>query len=168
MISYISLGANIGNRVEQLKQAVEMLQQREEIRILALSSFYETKPVGVTDQPDFINAVVKIDTSLPPLTLLEVTQYIEQELGRVRKEKWGPRKIDLDLLLYGEETIELESLIVPHPRMTERGFVLLPLEELTPDLTLPEPDGRSISHCIRALGDTSDIVKLPEKNDGAT
>lgn len=157
MIAYISLGANIGDRLKQLEQAVAKLSGHQEITIKALSSFYETKPVGVEDQPYFINAVVKLETSLPPLALLAVTQSVEQALGRERKEKWGPRVIDLDILLYGNENIQLESLTVPHPRMTERGFVLLPLEEICPDLRLP--DGRSIRECRQQLSDTDDIVK---------
>lgn len=157
MISYISLGANLGDRLNQLQQAVEMLKAHEQITVRAVSSFYETKPVGVTDQPDFINAVVKLETSLQPMELLEAVQSVEQALGRERKEKWGPRIIDLDILLYENEVIESESLVLPHPRMTERGFVLLPLEEICPDLILP--DGRSIREYREKLSDTESIVK---------
>ncbi|MFC4737789.1 2-amino-4-hydroxy-6-hydroxymethyldihydropteridine diphosphokinase [Bacillus daqingensis] len=157
MKAYISLGANIGDRFSQLEDAVHMLHRLEHIKVTNQSSYYETKPVGVTDQPDFLNAVVEIETDLAPLALLEKTQSIEQELGRVRKKKWGPRTIDLDILLYGDENIELESLIIPHPRMRERGFVMLPLAEIAPELQVA--DGETAAEAARAFTGDSGIVK---------
>ncbi|NJP39341.1 2-amino-4-hydroxy-6-hydroxymethyldihydropteridine diphosphokinase [Alkalicoccus luteus] len=157
MKAYISLGANIGDRFSQLEDAVRMLQSLGDTDVTNHSSYYETKPVGVTDQPDFLNAVVEIETNLAPLDLLEQTQAIEQELGRIRTKKWGPRTIDLDILLYEDENIELESLIIPHPRMLERGFVMLPLAEVAPELQLE--DGRTAAEAARAFAGDSGIVK---------
>ncbi|CAM3989042.1 2-amino-4-hydroxy-6-hydroxymethyldihydropteridine diphosphokinase [Alkalicoccus chagannorensis] len=135
---YVSLGANMGDRIEQVKRAIQLLDGCGGVSVSTVSSLYETEPVGVTDQPEFVNAVVELHTDLSPLELLSCTQKIEADLGRVRRKKWGPRTIDLDILLYGNENIELESLIIPHPRMTERAFVLVPLAEIAPDLQLPD------------------------------
>lgn len=127
---YLSLGTNIGDRENNLKLAVKMLNNREGINIKAISSIYETAPVGYVDQPSFLNIALLIETSLSALETLNVCQSIENELGRVREIRWGPRIIDLDILLFNNENIEVENLIVPHPRMFERAFVLVPLLEI--------------------------------------
>jgi 2-amino-4-hydroxy-6-hydroxymethyldihydropteridine diphosphokinase len=136
-VVYLSLGTNIGEREHNLGQAIKFLLQDENIMLIDLSSIYETDPVGYNDQPSFLNLVVKIHTSYQPLELLTKTQQIEVELGRVRDIRWGPRTIDLDILLYNQENIQTEPLTVPHPRMTERGFVMIPLYEINPDIQIP-------------------------------
>lgn len=127
---YLSIGTNIGDREQNLKQAIKMLQGKKDIAVEAISSIYETAPVGYIDQPSFLNIAVFIQTSLSADEMLEVCQSIENELGRVREIRWGPRIIDLDILLFNNENIEVENLIVPHPRMYERAFVLVPLHEI--------------------------------------
>ncbi|WP_088067063.1 2-amino-4-hydroxy-6-hydroxymethyldihydropteridine diphosphokinase [Gottfriedia luciferensis] len=128
--SYISLGTNIGDREGFLTKAINELANHSEIQVEQISSIYETDPVGYVDQDPFLNLVIKISTNLTPLQLLEVTQGIELSLGRKRELRWGPRTIDLDILLYNQENIEVEHLRIPHPRMFERSFVLIPLKEI--------------------------------------
>ncbi|MBM7716671.1 2-amino-4-hydroxy-6-hydroxymethyldihydropteridine diphosphokinase [Siminovitchia sp. FSL H7-0308] len=139
-IAYLSLGSNIGEREKFLLDAVRELKNTEGICVKQVSSIYETDPVGYTDQAPFLNMAVKIATSLSPEELLSKCLFIEKTLGRVRKYKWGPRKIDLDILLYNTENIEMEVLQIPHPRMTERAFVLVPLLEIDGTLELPNND----------------------------
>ena len=144
MRAYVGLGSNLGEREATLWKALEGLGATEGIEVLAVSSFRETDPVGVVDQPRFVNAAVALETSLRPRELLERLLDVERSLGRDRavEERWGPRTLDLDLLLYGGETIDEPGLEVPHPRLAERAFVLEPLLELDPDLRLP--DGRPL------------------------
>ncbi|WP_280772170.1 2-amino-4-hydroxy-6-hydroxymethyldihydropteridine diphosphokinase [Salipaludibacillus daqingensis] len=156
-ISYIALGSNQGARLDHLENAVEKLEGEPRITILASSSIYETKPVGVTDQPAFLNMVVKIATNYTPLDLLKVTQKIEESGGRQQKGTWGPRTIDLDILLFNNENIQLNLLQIPHPRMFERGFVLIPLQELEPNLRLN--DGRGIDTYVNQLTDKEGVRK---------
>ncbi|MBT2575078.1 2-amino-4-hydroxy-6-hydroxymethyldihydropteridine diphosphokinase [Bacillus sp. ISL-51] len=130
--AYIGLGSNIGDRERYLRQAVAMLGQHQRVTVTKVSSIYETDPVGYKDQDQFLNMAVEIKTSLSPFELLDLTQSIEAELGRTREVRWGPRTADLDILLYNRENIETEQLIVPHPRMYERLFVLAPLKEICP------------------------------------
>ncbi|KXZ20473.1 2-amino-4-hydroxy-6-hydroxymethyldihydropteridine diphosphokinase [Bacillus nakamurai] len=130
--AYIGLGSNIGDRERYLRQAVAMLAQHQHVTVTKVSSIYETDPVGYEDQDQFLNMAVEVNTSLSPFELLELTQNIEAELGRTREVRWGPRTADLDILLYNRENIETEQLIVPHPRMYERLFVLTPLKEICP------------------------------------
>ena len=113
------------------------------MEIIRVSSLYETAPVGVTDQPDFLNAVAAVQTGLGPLETLDALLHIENQMGRVRTERWGPRVIDLDLLLYGGERVSSPGLTVPHPRLRERAFVLVPLAEIAPELRLPGDGGRA-------------------------
>lgn len=141
--SYLSLGSNMGDRLDMLKQAVRMLAEHPSIDVAAISSLYETEPVGFTEQEPFLNMVVHVRTDLPALELLDVCQEVEQKLQRKRIVRWGPRTIDLDILLYNQDNMESERLIVPHPRMHERAFVLIPLLEVNPSLatTPPNPTG---------------------------
>jgi 2-amino-4-hydroxy-6-hydroxymethyldihydropteridine diphosphokinase len=134
--AYIGLGSNLGDRELNLRRALERL---EEVGPVRASSFRETDPVGVTDQPKFLNAAAELATELPPAELLERLLEIERELGRERatERRWGPRVIDLDLLLFGEEAIDEPGLTVPHPSLADRRFVLEPLCELNEDLILP-------------------------------
>lgn len=135
--AYIALGSNIGDRFYYLREAVKMLDSHEHISVVATSSIYETEPVGYVHQGKFLNMVIKIYTSLSPFALLDVTQKIEQNFGRKREMRWGPRTLDLDILLYNHENIETEQLTIPHPRMTERAFVMIPLLELNRDIHIP-------------------------------
>ncbi len=141
-IVYLGLGSNVGDGEEYIEQAVFLLGKIKGVDILRRSSNYETDAVGGPDQPQFINAAVSLRTTLTPQKLLEETHTIENALGREREVEWGPRTIDIDLLTFGAEEISDEELTVPHPRMHERGFVLLPLLEL--DADPPLPDGRRI------------------------
>nr|WP_218624972.1 2-amino-4-hydroxy-6-hydroxymethyldihydropteridine diphosphokinase [Sporosarcina sp. E16_3] len=128
----MSIGSNIGDRLYHLTEAVRALHSHDGIIVTSVSSIYETAPVGFTDQADFLNMVVCVETALTAQALLDACQKIEHGLGRVRDVRWGPRTADLDILLYNNENIETENLIVPHPRMYERAFVLIPLLEIAP------------------------------------
>jgi 2-amino-4-hydroxy-6-hydroxymethyldihydropteridine diphosphokinase len=139
---FIGLGSNLGDRRANLQRAVELLEGYEGIRVLKASRVYETDPVG-PPQPDYLNAVLEIATTLSPGRLLGAAHDVEQQLGRVRTERWGPRTIDVDLLTYGDERIDEPDLQIPHPRMHERAFVLVPLLELSADP--PLPGGRRVS-----------------------
>jgi 2-amino-4-hydroxy-6-hydroxymethyldihydropteridine diphosphokinase len=145
VLAYIGLGTNLGDRELNLRVALERLEELGPVRA---SSFRETDPVGVTDQPKFLNAAAELATELPATELLERLLEIERELGRDRakERRWGPRVIDLDLLLFGKEEIDEPGLTVPHPRLAERRFILEPLQELDPELTLP--DGRRVAHLL--------------------
>ena len=133
---YLLLGSNLGNRKGIIDKAVELLSQKVGVIILK-SKDYETAPWGVTDQPDFLNLVISIQTRLEPLQILEITQSIENQLGRVRKEKWGARLIDIDILFYGNEIIDEPNLKIPHPLLQERDFALSPLAEIAPNFVHP-------------------------------
>ncbi|WP_143560720.1 2-amino-4-hydroxy-6-hydroxymethyldihydropteridine diphosphokinase [Sporosarcina sp. P2] len=135
--AYLSLGSNIGNRLEHLQQAVQLLNEHPSINVSIVSSVYETDPVGLTEQAKFLNIVVKLSTTLEATELLSVCQSIENKLGRMRKIRWGPRTVDLDILLYNESHFQLENLIIPHIRMQERAFVLVPLVEINKDVKNP-------------------------------
>ena len=132
--SFLSLGSNLGDRLSMLKQAVRLLREHPQVEVCRISSLYETDPVGFTDQNPFLNMVVHLQTSLSALELLDICQEIEQKLARKRTVRWGPRTIDLDILLYNQDNMKTERLIVPHPRMQERAFVLIPLLELHPSM----------------------------------
>ncbi len=130
---YIGLGANLGHPRIQVEQALEQLQDLPNSDVTAVSSLYRTAPVGPADQPDFINAVARLDTALEPLELLAALQQIERSHGRIRNgQRWGPRTLDLDILLVGEQVLSLPQLRVPHPQMHARAFVLGPLAEIAP------------------------------------
>jgi 2-amino-4-hydroxy-6-hydroxymethyldihydropteridine diphosphokinase len=136
--AYVSLGANLGAREETIRRAIELLRREDEVDVVAVSRFRETDPVGVIDQPRFLNGAVVVDTALAPRDLLDVLLRIERQLGRVRDgTRWGPRTIDLDLLVYGDEEIDEPGLTIPHPRLGERRFALEPLAEVDPELVIP-------------------------------
>jgi len=138
-LAYIAIGSNLASPLEQVNAAVQALGEIPQSRIVAVSSFYRTPPLGPQDQPDYLNAAVVLDTDLDAETLLDNTQRIELQQGRVRKaERWGPRTLDLDLMLFGNEIINTERLTVPHYDMKNRGFMLWPLFEVAPDLTFPD------------------------------
>ncbi|HWI53519.1 MAG TPA: 2-amino-4-hydroxy-6-hydroxymethyldihydropteridine diphosphokinase [Symbiobacteriaceae bacterium] len=131
--AYLSLGSNLGDRLGYLTAAVQRLRAPH-TEVTRTSSIYETAPWGKTDQPAFLNMAAAVETKLDPYELLRHIFSVEQALGRVRLERWGPRTVDIDLLLYGQERLATADLQVPHPRMTERAFVLVPLLEIAPDL----------------------------------
>ena len=136
-LAFVGLGANLGDREATIGEATRLLGGRDGIRLLAVSTLRETDPVGVVDQPRFLNGAALVETDLGPRELLDVLLAIEQELGRVRNLRWGPRTIDLDLLVYGEAELEEPGLTLPHPRLHERRFALEPLAELDPALVIP-------------------------------
>jgi 2-amino-4-hydroxy-6-hydroxymethyldihydropteridine diphosphokinase len=131
--AFIALGSNIGNRYDNITSAIKRLASYSDIHLVNYSSIYETDPIGYEDQDLFLNMVIEIQTALSPIDLLDLCLKIELELGRKREIKWGPRTIDLDILTFNQENIESEKLIVPHPRMLERAFVIIPLLEITHD-----------------------------------
>jgi 2-amino-4-hydroxy-6-hydroxymethyldihydropteridine diphosphokinase len=153
VIAYIALGGNLGPLDLTLQQALGRLSRRDGIRVRRVSQFITTQAVGgPSDQPDYLNGVAEIETSLPPKDLLAVLQEIESELGRDRdtEQRWGPRTCDLDILLYGQDVLETETLTIPHPRMARRRFVLQPLAQLVPDLVHPVLH-RSVQDLLDAL-----------------
>jgi 2-amino-4-hydroxy-6-hydroxymethyldihydropteridine diphosphokinase len=133
--AYVGLGSNLGDREATLRRALELLA--EHVDVVAVSTLRDTDPVGVVEQPRFLNGAACVETDLTPRELLGVLLGVERELGRERLERWGPRTIDLDLLLYGDEAVSEPGLRVPHPRLHERRFVLEPLAELDPALVVP-------------------------------
>lgn len=136
--AYVGLGANLGSREDTLRRAIELLDATEGIEILAVSRLRETDPVGVVDQPRFLNGAAALETTLSPRELLDILLGVERELGRTRDgTRWGPRIVDLDLLLYDDELVNQPGLRVPHPRLHERRFALEPLAELEPELQIP-------------------------------
>jgi 2-amino-4-hydroxy-6-hydroxymethyldihydropteridine diphosphokinase len=136
--AYVGLGANLGDREATIRRAVELLAEREGIEVLAVSALRETDPVGLEDQPRFMNGAAVLETTLGPRALLETLLEVERLLGRTRDgPRFGPRAIDLDLLLYDDETVDEPGLTVPHPRLHERRFALEPLAELDPALAIP-------------------------------
>lgn len=134
---YIGIGSNLDNPIEQVKTAIKELQQLSQSEFLSASSLYLNPPMGPQDQPDFVNAVATINTKLSPLELLKELKALEQKHNRVIIKHWGPRTLDLDFLLYGNDIITLPELTIPHPGMEQRAFVLYPLAEIAPDLKLP-------------------------------
>lgn len=134
-VAYISIGSNIGDRLLHLTEAVQTLHSHKNIKALAVSSIYETAPVGYIEQADFLNIVIHIETALSAYDLLIACQGVENELGRVREVRWGPRTVDLDILLYNDDHVVTEDLVIPHPRMHERAFVLIPLLEIAPTIS---------------------------------
>lgn len=153
---YIALGSNLGDRLRHLARARELMG--EFVHISAESSVYETPPWGVVDQPRFLNQVVRGSTGLAPLHLLNSLKAVERQMGRVKGVRYGPRIIDLDILLYGGRVINYKRLQVPHPRMLERAFVLVPLAEISPDLIVPGAN-RTAAELLAGI-DQAGIVKV--------
>ncbi|EIJ68340.1 2-amino-4-hydroxy-6-hydroxymethyldihydropteridine diphosphokinase [Pasteurella bettyae CCUG 2042] len=135
--AFIALGSNLNTPVEQLKSALKAIDELTETKLVKVSSFYQSKPLGPQDQPDYVNAVAQIKTNLSALSLLDSLQHIENEQGRVRLRRWGARTLDLDILLYDNQVISSERLTVPHYDMNNREFVIVPLYEIAPNLVLP-------------------------------
>ncbi|GAA4361739.1 2-amino-4-hydroxy-6-hydroxymethyldihydropteridine diphosphokinase [Kangiella marina] len=147
VVSYIALGSNLHQPLEQIKAALLAIDQLPLSYLLAYSSFYQSAPMGPQDQPSFVNAVCKVHTHLEPLELLDRLQAIEKQQGRVRHEHWGARTIDLDIVLYDHTIMQTERLTLPHYGAKQRDFVLLPLAEISPELTFP--DGEHIDKALQ-------------------
>lgn len=145
---FIGIGTNIGDRKDNLNKAIKLLGENEKTLIKKVSSIYETAPVGYLDQAAFLNIVAEIETILDPFELMAFTASIEKAMGRERLIKWGPRIIDLDILLYENQVVKTENLIIPHPRIRERAFVLIPLMEIAPEILL---NGLPIEKYINAI-----------------
>ncbi|MGA1285807.1 MAG: 2-amino-4-hydroxy-6-hydroxymethyldihydropteridine diphosphokinase [Prochlorothrix sp.] len=151
----IALGSNLGHSAQILLQALAVLDAEPDLQVLARSSLYQTRPVG-PPQPDYLNACAVLETNQGPLDLLQTLLRVEQQFGRVRRERWGPRLLDLDLLLYGDRILSLPQLEIPHPRMVDRAFVLVPLAEIAPHWREPR-SGRTIADLTQQL-DCSGVV----------
>jgi 2-amino-4-hydroxy-6-hydroxymethyldihydropteridine diphosphokinase len=162
--AYLGIGTNLGDRLAFLQGAVDGLAATPGVAVVGVSSVYETDPVGGPEQPDFLNAVVGIDTTLTPHEVLAECQRLEQESHRVRQEHWGPRTLDVDVLVYSDEQIDTPALVVPHPRAAVRAFVLVPLADLDPDrVAVLDPDGAVLTGPDRAsVRETGLALTLPE------
>ncbi|WP_043530863.1 2-amino-4-hydroxy-6-hydroxymethyldihydropteridine diphosphokinase [Litchfieldella xinjiangensis] len=159
--AYIGLGSNLETPQRYVLTALNELAMLPLCRLNAHSRLYASRPLGPQDQPDFINAVAILDTRFSPLALLDQLQALEQRHGRLRQRRWGPRTLDLDLLLYADSHINVPRLRIPHPEMTRRAFVLVPLAEVAPELTLP--DGQRIDALARDMQQDGLRVVLPER-----
>ena len=158
-IAYIGMGSNLEDPLAQLKSASRALSEHPDIESIEFSHVYNTTPVGPKDQPNYVNAAARLTTSLSAIELLDLLQAVENQHGRVRTIRWGARTLDLDILLFNQEEIESDRLIVPHCQMKVRNFVLIPLSDLTPDLTLP--DGSQLPVLLKACPENS-IERIPD------
>jgi 2-amino-4-hydroxy-6-hydroxymethyldihydropteridine diphosphokinase len=157
---YLGIGSNLGDREENIRKALSILDETDGITVRTVSSCYETEPVGpVTDQNDFYNAAAEIETALDPRELLARVNSVEQRLGRVREERWGPRTIDIDILLWDDRVVEEGGLTIPHPEMERRAFVLTPLAEIAPEAIHPTA-GKSIAELASQLDDRHRVRRL--------
>lgn len=162
VIAYIGVGSNQGDRYAHCTAAIEHIAASPHTRMLKQSSWYLTEPQGYREQDDFINLAIKIDTDLTPFELLGFLKATEAKLARQETVRFGPRTIDLDILLYGDRIIRSPELIIPHMRLCERGFVLVPLQEIAPRLMHPVCN-RTISRLLAELADTGRVIKLDRK-----
>jgi 2-amino-4-hydroxy-6-hydroxymethyldihydropteridine diphosphokinase len=158
---YLSLGGNLGDPAKAMGAALRMLDADAATKVVAVSSLYRTPPWGKLDQPDFLNAAAEIATGLSPRGLLDLCLESERKLKRVREERWGPRLVDIDILAFGDRAIHESGLDLPHPRMLERAFVLVPLAEIAPDFSI---GGVNISAHLETI-DRAGIEKLPSGRD---
>ncbi len=158
-VAYVGIGSNMGDRLANLRAARDRLRATNGLEVLRASAVYETAPWGVEDEPAFLNAVVEVSTVLTPRGLLPVCLAIEEAMGRTRGGRWGPRLIDLDVLLYEHEVVRGDELTIPHPYLEERAFVLAPLADLIPDRTLPS--GRTVAQALDSVG-TATVRSYPE------
>lgn len=159
--AFLSLGGNLGDPAQSMAAALRMLDASDKVRVVTVSSLYRTPPWGKIDQPDFLNVTAEVATTLAPLELLELCLDVERRLKRVRIERWGPRLIDIDVLLHGDSHVSDDGLEIPHPRMLDRAFVMVPLAEISPELMLA---GRPAADWAASL-DSSGIEKLDTGHD---
>ncbi|NIG98936.1 MAG: 2-amino-4-hydroxy-6-hydroxymethyldihydropteridine diphosphokinase [Serratia symbiotica] len=160
--AYIALGSNLAQPLQQVNAALEALGHLPSTKLIVCSSFYRSKPLGPQNQPDFLNAVVALDTLLPPEQFLDHTQAIERHQGRIPKdERWGPRLLDLDIMLYDDQVIDTHRLTVPHYGLKEREFMLYPLAEIAPDIIFP--DGASLANCLKRVPENGMVLWHQEK-----
>jgi len=171
-LAYLGLGANIGRRARALSDALVLLDGTRGLALVRLSSVFETEPVGVTDQPAFLNLVACFDCQVSAAKLLTAVRRVERQLGRVRTRRWGPRTIDVDILLIDDERVDAPELTVPHPEMTRRQFVLVPLAEIAPEVVLP--GGRTAAElsagegpAVRRLGTLAEVVARESADAGS-
>ena len=156
VVVYLGLGSNLGNRQDNLDRALDLLSQR--LRVEKISSVYETEPVGNINQPRFLNLACRAYTVLMPVELLTLAKGIERKLGRKSKESNAPRPIDIDILFYGQQVIETPELVIPHPRLSERAFVLIPLAEVAPDVVHPV-SGKTVKELLAEVRETQGVFK---------
>ncbi len=153
---YLGLGSNMGKRQDNLDKALDLLSQR--LRVEQVSSIYDTEPVGNTNQPRFLNLVCQVHTRLAPMELLTMAKGIELKLGRVPGTSNAPRPIDIDILFYGDQVVKTKELVIPHPRLVERAFVLIPLAEIAPDLVHPV-SGRTVRELLQGVTETQGVLR---------
>ncbi len=158
-LAYIGMGANLDDRAAALRRATAVLDTHDRLEVKAASPVYETAPIGVTEQPMFLNAVLAVETDLDARALLECLLAVERRFGRIREQRWGPRLLDLDILLYGNAVIRRRGLQIPHPRLHERAFVLVPLCELAPRGRHPVFD-KTFSELAESIVPTQEVRKL--------
>jgi len=158
-IVYIGIGSNLGDKIGQCERAIAEILRVDQHKLLAKSSLFKTKPIGDTSQDWFVNGVIKIETDLEPLELLQVLQEVESRLGRRKTSRWGPRTIDLDILFYDDEEVQMENLQIPHPLLHERQFVLIPLAEIDRGFVHPVLK-RSIGELLEDLKENQGVKKL--------
>lgn len=159
MIAYLALGANLGDAKKSLNSARDLLNETVGVDVVASSAIYRTKPYGPVVQNDFLNAVLRVETTLAPLDLLSATQTVENKLLRTREIHWGPRTLDVDILLYGDEKIDFPTLKVPHPEMLKRSFVLVPLKDVYLEAELA---GKKIDDWIAQSGNAEEVLSKEE------
>ena len=157
--AYIGIGSNLGTSGKNCVEAIEKISTNDHIKIISKSSFYKTAPIGDIEQDWFINSVIRVDTKLNPKELLLTLLNIESEMGRIRKEKWGPRLIDLDLLFYDKLILNQEGITLPHPEIQKRNFVLVPLNEISENLTHPILK-KTVKTLLQESSDDTEVKKL--------